>query len=174
MAWSKNYEHCIDCGTTERAHMARGLCSACYLKKWNSTEEHIASQKLCKRRWHENNIKGTARAIMAREQNYFAGNRSAVLKRDGWTCQTCGSKGPLVVHHADGTGRYSPTRDHTVEHLVTLCRACHARLHSTANQWARNYTACIVCGRTDRKHNAKGMCWSCYLKQCSAKKQCKI
>lgn len=29
-AWSKNYEHCIKCGTTERNHAGNGYCTKCY------------------------------------------------------------------------------------------------------------------------------------------------
>lgn len=35
LKWAKNYERCIDCGTTERKHNARGLCHLCYNRRKN-------------------------------------------------------------------------------------------------------------------------------------------
>lgn len=29
-SWSRRYDRCQDCGTVERAHLSKGLCSACY------------------------------------------------------------------------------------------------------------------------------------------------
>lgn len=29
--WSRHYEHCVRCGTTEREHAARGLCTRCFV-----------------------------------------------------------------------------------------------------------------------------------------------
>jgi hypothetical protein len=28
--WAKHFDRCADCGTTERAHLSLGLCTACY------------------------------------------------------------------------------------------------------------------------------------------------
>ena len=41
-------------------------------------------------------------------------------------------------------------------------------------KWARNYDKCVVCGTTERKHKAKGMCTLCYSMKANkelAKKQ---
>lgn len=53
---------------------------------------------------------------------YFGGQRSAVLLRDGRRCQTCGSSHVLHVHHRE------PGK-HELDSLITLCAACHARVH---------------------------------------------
>jgi hypothetical protein len=55
----------------------------------------------------------------------FNGHRDAVLDRDGRACRCCeaspaGSR--LRVHHCT-PGLHDPSR------LVTLCAACHARVH---------------------------------------------
>lgn len=50
-----------------------------------------------------------------------------VLNRDGWTCQLCGSRRDLQVHHL----RFrSQGGDDTPTNLLTLCRRCHAELHA--------------------------------------------
>lgn len=53
----------------------------------------------------------------------FAGQRDVVLDRDRRTCQGCGSlpPHPHVHHRVPG--------DHAAGRLVTLCPACHTRLH---------------------------------------------
>lgn len=34
--WSKTHDCCIECGTTEREHRARGLCERCYFRQWRA------------------------------------------------------------------------------------------------------------------------------------------
>lgn len=50
-------------------------------------------------------------------------NRKATLERDEYTCQRCMEDDykKLIVHHN--------TYPATVEHLVTLCRSCHFKIH---------------------------------------------
>ena len=68
----------------------------------------------------------------ASDNYYFGGNRDAALLRDDYTCQHCGSKSDLQVHHIDGKGTTTPKeqRNHALENLQTLCRGCHTRVHS--------------------------------------------
>ena len=65
------------------------------------------------------------RACARRRQHslrHFAGHREAVLARDGRCCQGCGAGKAVVVHHR------RPGR-HAALWLITLCPACHARIH---------------------------------------------
>lgn len=48
--------------------------------------------------------------------------RSAVLERDAHTCQKCGRKGKLELHHIKPI---TEGQDDTVENLVSLCSRCH-------------------------------------------------
>ncbi len=50
----------------------------------------------------------------------FGGQREEILARDGHQCQICGEVDPLkiLVHHRP-------------RGLITLCRACHVRIHRT-------------------------------------------
>ena len=63
------------------------------------------------------------RARLSRER--FDGLREIVLARDGRQCQACGELDPakLLVHHRRPGNR--------LPNLLTLCRACHARIHHT-------------------------------------------
>ncbi len=64
------------------------------------------------------------RARLSREN--FEGLREAVLRRDDWQCQCCGEveRALLLVHHR----RPGWNRE---QWLVTICRACHVRVHLT-------------------------------------------
>ena len=48
-----------------------------------------------------------------------------VLERDGWTCQYCGSRVQLQVHHMNSRAHLGPD---TEENLITLCAGCHESL----------------------------------------------
>ena len=52
--------------------------------------------------------------------------RQQILCRDNWRCQSCGALSNLEVHHREF--RSHSGRD-SEENLITLCTACHARVH---------------------------------------------
>jgi hypothetical protein len=60
-----------------------------------------------------------------RSRQRFAGLREEILERDGRLCRACGSAHRLHVHHR------KPGVNHR-DWLITVCAACHARLHRLA------------------------------------------
>ncbi|MFL6440214.1 MAG: HNH endonuclease [Terriglobales bacterium] len=52
--------------------------------------------------------------------------RDRVLHRDSWRCQICGSMLNLQVHHQVFRSHGGQDCD---DNLITLCAACHGRLH---------------------------------------------
>lgn len=56
--------------------------------------------------------------------------RNRVMRRDGWTCQRCGSRAQEVHHvkytKAHGRGDF---RKQPLKNMVALCRACHQKAH---------------------------------------------
>jgi 5-methylcytosine-specific restriction endonuclease McrA len=56
----------------------------------------------------------------------YEGLRNQVLGRDGWRCQSCGTMSNLEVHHSEFR---SHSGDDSELNLITLCVACHARVH---------------------------------------------
>jgi 5-methylcytosine-specific restriction endonuclease McrA len=52
--------------------------------------------------------------------------RQQVLRRDDWRCQFCGTMSSLEVHHKEFR---SHSGADTEANLITLCTACHSRLH---------------------------------------------
>ena len=74
-------------------------------------------------------------------------------------CAVCGLRGKLEVHHKDKN-----RKNNSPENLMIVCPKCHGNIHYLMNDWATDFDSCIICGRTDRKHNAHGMCIICYEK----------
>lgn len=57
-----------------------------------------------------------------------------ILERDNYTCQKCGAKSNLNVHHKS----YSPNTlawDYPNENLITLCDRCHSFEHGTTKPY---------------------------------------
>lgn len=54
--------------------------------------------------------------------------RKLALKRDGYTCQSCGSKNELQVHHLVYIKTYCPSKV-PLHYLICLCRDCHKHEH---------------------------------------------
>jgi 5-methylcytosine-specific restriction endonuclease McrA len=52
--------------------------------------------------------------------------RRQILRRDGWRCQSCGTMSNLEVHHRKFRSHSGADSE---ENLITLCTACHARVH---------------------------------------------
>jgi 5-methylcytosine-specific restriction protein A len=52
--------------------------------------------------------------------------RQQILRRDGWRCRWCGTMSNLEVHHKEFR---SHSGEDSEENLITLCTACHARVH---------------------------------------------
>lgn len=64
-----------------------------------------------------------------------------VLKRDNYTCQCCGIRANLVVHHKDGYN-WNKDRRTDLDNGITLCQNCHKDFHieygfgdNTESQW---------------------------------------
>jgi 5-methylcytosine-specific restriction endonuclease McrA len=52
----------------------------------------------------------------------------AVLKRDGWRCQICGTLSHLEVHHQQFRSHSGADIE---ENLITLCHSCHSEIHGS-------------------------------------------
>ena len=57
--------------------------------------------------------------------------RQAVLERDGYTCQCCGSKMNLQVHHKNNFLDY-PEQRFEISNGITLCKKCHFGTEKTS------------------------------------------
>ena len=67
-----------------------------------------------------------------------------VLDRDGWRCQVCGSRTNLEVHHRQFRSRGG---NDTEENLITMCSACHSKVHNPTGRLQVIYLADARCKR---------------------------
>jgi ribosomal protein L37E len=67
-------------------------------------------------------------------KKYFDGKWETVLKRDNRTCQSCGSREKLIVHHKDGINIFNGVPNNDLDNLITLCRDCHNKIHFTKDE----------------------------------------
>jgi HNH endonuclease len=66
--------------------------------------------------------------------------RQEILRRDGWRCQSCGTRAKLEVHHKEFR---SHCGDDSELNLIILCAPCHEQFHrnrepSKERLWLRN------------------------------------
>ena len=70
----------------------------------------------------------TCYTLKRQDEEHFGGLREAVLERDGYRCRVCDARGrdkrSIIVHHR------VPGKS-VLKLLISLCPACHARLHRT-------------------------------------------
>ena len=63
-----------------------------------------------------------------RRSNKYKNWKNEVLKRDFFTCQMCGSKVDLVVHHIKSFSENKNLR-FDINNGVVLCKFCHKKVH---------------------------------------------
>lgn len=65
-------------------------------------------------------------AITRLDLSSYESLRQEILGRDGWRCQSCGTMSNLEVHHREFRSHLGTDSE---ENLITLCSACHAKVH---------------------------------------------
>ncbi len=60
------------------------------------------------------------------ERAQYSELRHAILRRDGWRCQVCGTRLHLEVHHQQFRSHSGGDAE---ENLITLCHNCHSAEH---------------------------------------------
>jgi 5-methylcytosine-specific restriction endonuclease McrA len=174
--WSRKFNECVNCNTTNFPHVGKGLCDKCYnIYHWETIKYNPIRYKkhLEKQLKNYHNLpkeEKQKRGKLNREQRYFSGKREFILKRDNYKCQLCGEKNNLVVHHKDGNGRGVIKYNNKYYNLITLCRKCHLQIHFKGhsfnklpeNKWSKNFECCKQCKTTKTPHNSHGLCNNCY------------
>lgn len=175
--WSRNYRFCLECKSTDNPHMAKGLCKSCYLKKYR-VDNKERFKKMIRIDYLLNRDLVLIAMKERRDRVNFGGNRIKVLERDEYRCVKCGSSDKLNVHHIDGCGRGVKEKNNDLLNLITVCKACHLKLHyrdlyskrsfkpgsylKKREQWSYKHDRCINCGTTSSRHIGRGLCSRCY------------
>jgi len=98
---------------------------------WNKAKRIVSNHELARliRTCYINKEEGTDEMVLGSEvygAYWWPIVRDAVLNRDAYTCQMCGCKEQLEVHHI--MHRQHGGSDHPYN-LITLCTSCHDRVH---------------------------------------------
>lgn len=99
-------------------HNGKTYCQSCANLLFHSGENNA--------RWNFNKTK-EERELQRNSSEYFMFCKN-VLNRDAYTCQCCGSKNNIQVHHLDGYDWCKEKRTE-VENGITLCEICHKNFH---------------------------------------------
>ena len=83
-------------------------------------------------------------------------------------CHYCGALDLLGIDHVIPLHAGGPN---DAGNLVCCCHSCNARKRrkESITSWSEHANACLGCGRSDEKHDAKGYCAKCYQQRFSGK-----
>ncbi len=116
------------------------ICEHCK-QPFTRTARADREYHFCSRRCHHANRRGeNHHCWQGGHSNYYGpdweNERIAILERDQYTCQSCGTttkaKKQLGIHHIIPRKEFDGDWDsaNRPSNLITLCTACHARLHA--------------------------------------------
>ena len=87
-----------------------------------------------------------AKSMIQQDANLVTLRKRAVKFR-GKTCEGCGTKTNLDIHHLD-----SNPANNSLDNLMTLCSSCHAKWHwAHGKKKSKRQTVCKICGDPARK-----------------------
>jgi len=80
-----------------------------------------------RRKWCKDSCAWEYRSRYLPRYVYWQQFAHAILRRDGYKCKECGSKGELHVHHIIPISKGGPEFEES--NLITLCKPCHNAKH---------------------------------------------
>ena len=153
--WSCKYNKCVQCGTTDIKHYAKGLCKKCYsriyskkryhknpqrreyvlmkskeyrLKNQEKTNEYSKNYMRKKRK----NMDPISKARLQKEYTKMETETKVKIKSlFGESCVLCGNINSLYKHEIYGK-RHKIAPGYYINHssdFVLLCRECHNTVH---------------------------------------------
>ena len=103
-----------------------------YLKKH---DDHIVARKLDQKRYKHEKRRFHSNLGNKRGSKFDMEWKEYCKRRDDYTCQCCGSKRNIEVHHINGYHRYPSLRTAGFNGVV-LCEKCHKIYHSEYGRYA--------------------------------------
>lgn len=130
---TKKWECHCDCGniiTVKIAQLNNGNTKSCGCLK-RDTMSDVATKRHMETRVRQGRDKDTPLSSFdALERHRSAPVLKSVMIRDDYTCAWCSTRGcELAVHHIN-TWASCPSRRFDKTNLVTLCLACHIKVHN--------------------------------------------
>lgn len=134
---NKVYYQCPECSTEYLVDLSRfrkkgAFCFKCR-KKVKVNNFRFGKEEDIKRDLSE---KFTTN--QKRKSDKYEEWREAVLRRDDYTCQQCGSHKNLTVHHILHFAKNEKAR-YEVWNGITECKKCHEKKHSKGLEILENY-----------------------------------
>jgi len=74
--WSPDFDRCRICGTTERKHMAKGMCNSCYQKQWKKENPESIKQ------WRKENKEKIKQYNKQHGKQYYEKNKEIINKKN--------------------------------------------------------------------------------------------
>ena len=113
---------CLSCGkdfpTRGKRRQTGKFCTQSCKAKWTFTGEKNV------------NWKGGIPREKRDQLPEYRSWREKVYRRDKWQCKICGYTGKQLVAHHIRTYKVFPELRFNIENGITLCRACHCKLHT--------------------------------------------
>ena len=127
--WSRKHDNCVQCGTTDTKHYAKGLCANCYS---NNRFKTIPER----RKYVNRKMK----------------DRYIVIKNEidevlGTSCIICGSIKKLEKHEKQGNDHDMAIRYYrnNLDDFVLLCYWCHKSVHWMMVNMSFSWDQIIFC-----------------------------
>jgi 5-methylcytosine-specific restriction endonuclease McrA len=162
-------KQCVDSSELVRVARANSVRQA-----WKDEEKRIHIMEGIGKRSNSDDWKSAAHFQKGEKHPRFKGNRSTrtssyenkqfvkeVLKRDSYTCQHCGSKEYLHVHHIQAWAEYPELR-YEVTNGITVCEECHIKIHGGKRK--PRTRVCAYCQKSFRpkKKSTQYCCKACF------------
>jgi len=109
----------------ELRHGPRTSCRKCY-RKWHPTPRGMHHYRYDSTMTTDERQKRKIARILA--DPLWREAALGALRRDHYTCRSCGSRKRLLVHHVYPWREYEELR-YTNANLITLCDICHREIH---------------------------------------------
>lgn len=119
-----------------------------WTQPWKATPERVEAIRRARSGSASNFWKGGASTERALIGRWTTDHAARVHERFGFACAICASKRQLHAHHVDPVW-HAPERARDFDNLISLCRACHGRLHADHLELA----LCDAVQRMDRLEN---------------------
>lgn len=128
----------------------KGFCAECSLdrKRRSRREHYYRHREAILEQRHIQYVESAevrARSRLVNAKVRFNGLRLERLRLDKFTCQHCGTKEKLVVHHHEKVaGKHRKDQESNIENLLTLCRKCHINHHRSLGDLNQGYSRLAV------------------------------
>lgn len=143
-------------------------CPVCGNEVIGSKPSHTAKKKYCSHQCYAQARRGTGEGWADEKGYYWIRVDGRPILRHRHIMEVALGR-PLrqdeIVHHINGV-----KGDDRRENLAIISRGDHQRHHHQRSlyRWAKSHDRCVSCGRNTVRHEARGLCLTCYRRTMEA------